>query len=60
MNQTERRIYLTQKLLDEQPGYKGLEMPPDDGTAGRYAYPFRIASGMSPLRKTSDDEPAVR
>ena len=29
MNQTERRIFLIQKLLDEQPRYKGLVMPLD-------------------------------
>lgn len=27
MTQTERRIFLIQKLLDEQPGYKGLMIP---------------------------------
>lgn len=29
MNQTEKRMYLIQKLLDEQPGYKGLAIPQD-------------------------------
>ena len=30
MNQTEKRAFLIQRLLEEQPGYRGLEIPADE------------------------------
>ena len=30
MTQTERRVYLIEELLKEQPGYEGMEIPEDE------------------------------
>lgn len=35
MNQTERRIYLIQRLLEEQPRYSGMQIPADKGEQKR-------------------------
>ena len=52
MNQTERRMFLIQKLLDEQPRYKDMEIPQDKTEQKRL---LRSLFNIRNPKKISDD-----
>lgn len=57
MTQTERRLYLIQKLLKEQPGYAGLKIPEDEYGQKRL---LRSLFNIRPPRPASQDFLAVQ
>ena len=52
MTQTERRIYLIQALLSEQPSYRGIEIPPE--AAGQIRL-LRTLFNLRPPRKAGKE-----